>query len=89
MQADSAVGMETGWTNEGSEFEYQESSWRVKGGRRIWSTTLSPSVSRVSRKCWSLNVLQPYGPARSVTGIALPFVRFLKSPPHVVILAYV
>jgi hypothetical protein len=29
--------------------EYQESSWGAKGGRRVWLTTLSSSVSRLSR----------------------------------------
>jgi hypothetical protein len=52
----------------------------LKGGRRVRLTTSPPTVSRLSRRCGSLDVLQPFGPPRPVTGIDLPY--FGRSSVH-------
>jgi hypothetical protein len=60
--------------------QHQESSWKVKRSRCLRMTTSPPSLCQLSKKCGSLDVLQPFGHPWPVTETALPLLPHCIKP---------
>jgi hypothetical protein len=63
--------MALGWTQPLTELSTR--NFPGDEGRPALKADSLTTVSRLYRKCWSLDISQPYGSSRPVTGIALPF----------------